>query len=185
MATSFGKRGKRRRPVHFMTRSKQLLPLRMVSVWRRLSAICAPSTAERHTSLSSRSSGCQGTARGWQAIWPRRRSTGWLPVAVMGYKAIGRIRLSSVLVPRRIRSGAGAVGPRIFLLSLRAAIADRKGDIFRFSESATKAIAQYKLAYKDFELASVEYRHLVEIKVRRDGRSSRENASNLAKDAVK
>ena len=66
----------------------------------------------------------------------------------------------------------------------RAAIADRKGDIFSLLGKRDEAIAQYKLAYKDFE-PSVEYRRLVEIKLNAMGVRPEENASNLAKDAVK
>ena len=101
-----------------------------------------------------------------------------------GYKAIGRIRLSSVLIAQGEYDQALAQLAPDFPPEFRAAIADRKGDIFSLLGKRDEAIAQYKLAYKDFE-PSVEYRRLVEIKLNAMGVRPEENASNLAKDAVK
>lgn len=101
-----------------------------------------------------------------------------------GYKAIARLRLSSVLIAQGDYDQALEQLNFEFPPEFGATVADRKGDVFALLGKREETIAQYKLAYKGFE-PSVEYRRLVEIKLNAMGVRPEENTSDLAKDAGK
>lgn len=81
-----------------------------------------------------------------------------------GYKAIGRLRLSAVLMNDKaydeaLKQLAGSFPPEYSAL-----VADRKGDVFMLQGKKAEARAEFEKAYKAFD-ERAEYRRLVEVKL--------------------
>ena len=81
-----------------------------------------------------------------------------------GLKAIGKLRLASVLMDQKnydeaLKQVSGPVS-----VEFEALFADRRGDILVLQDKREEAIAEYSKAYKAFE-EGLEYRRLVEIKL--------------------
>ncbi|SEA86340.1 MULTISPECIES: YfgM family protein [Acidovorax] len=81
-----------------------------------------------------------------------------------GYKAIARLRLSSVLMDQKDLDGALKQVSGAFPAEFDAVVADRKGDILLLQGKQEQAIAEYSRAFKAFD-DRVEYRRLVEVKL--------------------
>lgn len=81
-----------------------------------------------------------------------------------GYKAIARLRLSSVLVEQKAYDAALQALSEKFPPEMQAVVADRKGDVLALQGKNTQAAAEYSSAYAAFG-ESVEYRRLVEVKL--------------------
>jgi len=81
-----------------------------------------------------------------------------------GHKALGRLRLSGLLMEQKSYDDAlkQLAGP--FPAEYSAVVADRKGDLLSLQGKKPEAIAEYSRAYKDFS-DSMEYRRLVEVKL--------------------
>ena len=81
-----------------------------------------------------------------------------------GLKAIGKLRLASVLMDQKnydeaLKQVSGPVS-----VEFEALFADRRGDILVLQDKREEAVAEYSKAYKAFE-EGLEYRRLVEIKL--------------------
>jgi predicted negative regulator of RcsB-dependent stress response len=81
-----------------------------------------------------------------------------------GYKAIGRLRLSALLMNDKaydesLKQLGGAFPPEYSAL-----VADRKGDVFMLQGKKAEARAEFEKAYKEFD-ERTEYKRLVEVKL--------------------
>jgi predicted negative regulator of RcsB-dependent stress response len=81
-----------------------------------------------------------------------------------GYKALARLRLSSLLIEEKAYDEALKQISTAFPAEFGAVVADRKGDLLLLQGKKQEAIAEYSRAYKGLE-ESLEYRRLVEIKL--------------------
>lgn len=81
-----------------------------------------------------------------------------------GYKAIARLRLSSVLMDQKELDEALKQASGSFPAEFEAVVADRKGDILMLQGKQEQAVAEYSRAFKAFD-DRVEYRRLVEVKL--------------------
>lgn len=81
-----------------------------------------------------------------------------------GYKALGRLRLSGLLMEQKAYDDALKQLSGPFPPEYSAVVADRKGDLLSLQGKKQEAIAEYSRAYKDFS-DSTEYRRLVEVKL--------------------
>jgi predicted negative regulator of RcsB-dependent stress response len=81
-----------------------------------------------------------------------------------GYKALARLRLSSVLMDLKELDEALKLGSGSFPAEFEAVVADRKGDILMLQGKQDQAVAEYKRAFNAFD-ERVEYRRLVEVKL--------------------
>lgn len=81
-----------------------------------------------------------------------------------GYKALGRLRLSGLLMEQKSYDEALKQLAAPFPPEYSAVVADRKGDLLSLQGKKQEAVAEYSRAYKDFS-ESMEYRRLVEIKL--------------------
>ena len=81
-----------------------------------------------------------------------------------GYKALARLRLSSVLMDQKDLDGALQQVSGSFPAEFEAVVADRKGDILLLQGKQEQAIAEHSRAFKAFD-DRVEYRRLVEVKL--------------------
>jgi predicted negative regulator of RcsB-dependent stress response len=81
-----------------------------------------------------------------------------------GLKALGKLRLASVLMDQKNYDGALKLVSGTFPSEFEAVFADRKGDVLVLQDKRAEAIVEYTRAYKAFE-DGVEYRRLVEIKL--------------------
>lgn len=101
-----------------------------------------------------------------------------------GYKALARLRLSSLLMEQKAYDDALAQLAGGFPQEFEAAVADRKGDILALQGKKPEAIAEYNRAYKAFD-ERVEYRRLVEVKLNALGVQPQLVASAAQPGAVK
>ena len=101
-----------------------------------------------------------------------------------GYRAIGRLRLTSILIAQGAYDQALAQLSADFPPEFAGSVADRRGDVQSLLGKRNEAIAQYQLAYRSFG-PSVEYRSLVEVKLNAMGVRPEEAASGPVKDSVK
>ena len=99
-----------------------------------------------------------------------------------GYKALAKLRLSSVLMDQKELDGALAQVSGTFPAEFDAVVADRKGDILMQQGKQDAAIAEYNKAFKAFD-DRLEYRRLVEVKLNSLG--VRPQGSPTAPDEVK
>jgi predicted negative regulator of RcsB-dependent stress response len=81
-----------------------------------------------------------------------------------GLKAIGKLRLASVLMDQKNYDDALKQVSSNVSVEFEALFADRRGDILVLQDKRAEAIAEYSKAYKAFE-EGLEYRRLVEIKL--------------------
>ena len=81
-----------------------------------------------------------------------------------GYMAIGKLRLTSVLIEEKAYDEALAQLSGKFPPEFTAAAADRKGDVLALQGKQQEAIAEYRRAYQAFD-ERTEYRTLVEAKL--------------------
>jgi len=81
-----------------------------------------------------------------------------------GYKALARLRLSSVLMDQKELDEALKQVAGSFPSEFEAVVADRKGDILILQGKQEQAVAEYTRAFKAFD-DRVEYRRLVEVKL--------------------
>jgi predicted negative regulator of RcsB-dependent stress response len=81
-----------------------------------------------------------------------------------GYKALARLRLSSVLMDLKELDEALKQVSGSFPAEFEAVVADRKGDILMLQGKPDQAVAEYRRAFKAFD-DRVEYRRLVEVKL--------------------
>ena len=81
-----------------------------------------------------------------------------------GYKALARLRLSSVLMDQKELDEALKQVAGSFPSEFEAVVADRKGDILILQGKQEQAVAEYNRAFKAFD-DRVEYRRLVEVKL--------------------
>jgi predicted negative regulator of RcsB-dependent stress response len=81
-----------------------------------------------------------------------------------GYKALARLRLSSVLMDQKELDEALKQVSGSFPAEFEAVVADRKGDILMLQGKQDQAVAEYNRAFKAFD-DRVEYRRLVEVKL--------------------
>jgi len=81
-----------------------------------------------------------------------------------GYKALARLRLSSVLMDHKELDEALKQVSGSFPAEFEAVVADRKGDILMLQGKQDQAVAEYSRAFKAFD-DRVEYRRLVEVKL--------------------
>ncbi len=81
-----------------------------------------------------------------------------------GYKALAKLRLSSVLMDQKELDDALKQLSGAFPSEFAAVVADRKGDILMLQGKQEQAIAEYSRAFKAFD-DRVEYRRLVEVKL--------------------
>ena len=99
-----------------------------------------------------------------------------------GYKALARLRLSSVLMDQKELDEALAQVSGTFPAEFDAVVADRKGDILMQQGKQDAAIAEYNKAFKAFD-DRLEYRRLVEVKLNSLG--VRPQGGSSAPDEVK
>lgn len=97
---------------------------------------------------------------------PARAALAWLADsgADEGYKAIGRLRLSALLIETKAYDQALAQLSAPVPDSFAALVADRRGDILSLQGKPADAKAAYAIAYKALDERD-EYRRLVEIKL--------------------
>ena len=81
-----------------------------------------------------------------------------------GYKALARLRLSSVLMDQKELDEALKQVSGSFPAEFEAVVADRKGDILILQGKQDQAVTEYNRAFKAFD-DRVEYRRLVEVKL--------------------
>lgn len=81
-----------------------------------------------------------------------------------GYKALARLRLSSVLMDQKELDEALKQVSGSFPAEFDAVVADRKGDILMLQGKQEQAVVEYSRAFKAFD-DRVEYRRLVEVKL--------------------
>jgi predicted negative regulator of RcsB-dependent stress response len=102
-----------------------------------------------------------------------------------GYKALARLRLSSVLMDLKELDEALKQVSGSFPAQFEAVVADRKGDILMLQGKQDQAIAEYSRAFKAFD-DRVEYRRLVEVKLNALGvRPQGAAVAAVASDEVK
>ena len=81
-----------------------------------------------------------------------------------GYKAVAKLRLSSVLEQQQqydegLKALEGSLPE-----SFAGLVADRRGDLLALQGKSAEAVAQYQTAYKALN-KDLDYRHLVEFKL--------------------
>ncbi|GGH63007.1 hypothetical protein GCM10010975_28360 [Comamonas phosphati] len=81
-----------------------------------------------------------------------------------GYKAIARIRLSTVLEQQKQFDEGLKVLEGSMPESFAGLQADRRGDLYAAQGKPQEAVAQYQVAYKSLD-KNLDYRHLVEFKL--------------------
>lgn len=81
-----------------------------------------------------------------------------------GFKALAKLRLSSVLMDQKELDEALQQTSGSFPAEFEAVVADRKGDILMLQGKQEQAVAEYNRAFKAFD-DRVEYRRLVEVKL--------------------
>lgn len=102
-----------------------------------------------------------------------------------GYRALARLRLSSVLMDQKELDDALKQVSGSFPAQFDAVVADRKGDILMLQGKQDQAVAEYSRAFKAFD-DRVEYRRLVEVKLNALGvRPQGAAVAAVASDEVK
>lgn len=101
-----------------------------------------------------------------------------------GHKAVGRLRLSGLLMEQKAYDDALKQLSVAFPSEYSAVVADRKGDILALQGKKSEAVAEYSRAFQEFS-ESLEYRRLVEIKLNAMGVQPQAVAMAGSAEAVK
>ena len=81
-----------------------------------------------------------------------------------GYKAIAKLRLSSVLMEQKQFDAALQQLQGSFPPEFEGVAADRKGDVLMLLDRRSDAVVEYGRAYKALD-ETIEYRRMVEVKL--------------------
>lgn len=143
------------------------------------SAVQAKDMARVQQAFGDLKSGYAGTAQAGQAgllaakaladagKWDEAKSIlGWVAASAAdeGYKAIGKLRLASVLIEQKAYDDALAQLSGSFPPEFAALVADRKGDVLALQGKKPQAVEEYRRAWQAFDEGS-QYRRLVEAKL--------------------